>query len=70
MSFEAIKNGIGVDRYLLELGRELQDKTYRANPVKRVMIPKADGSLRPLGIPTIRDRVCSDGTQVSDRADL
>jgi len=57
VSFEAIENGIGVDRYLLELGRELQDKTYRANPVKRVMIPKADGSLRPLGIPTIRDRV-------------
>jgi group II intron reverse transcriptase/maturase len=57
MSFEAIENGIGVDRYLVELGCELQDKTYRANPVKRVMIPKADGSLRPLGIPTIRDRV-------------
>lgn len=57
MSFEAIENGIGVDRYLVELGRELQDKTYRANPVRRVMIPKADGSLRPLGIPTIRDRV-------------
>lgn len=57
VSFEAIENGIGVDRYLLELGRELQNKTYRANPVKRVMIPKADGSLRPLGIPTIRDRV-------------
>lgn len=57
MSFEAIENGIGVDRYLLELGCELQDKTYLANPVRRVMIPKADGSLRPLGIPTIRDRV-------------
>jgi RNA-directed DNA polymerase len=57
MSIEAIENGIGVDRYLVELGCELQDKTYRANPVRRVMIPKADGSLRPLGIPTIRDRV-------------
>lgn len=33
MSFEAIENGIGVDCYLLELGRELQDKTYRASPV-------------------------------------
>ena len=31
MSFEAIENGIGVDRYVLELGRELQDKTYRAS---------------------------------------
>jgi len=57
MSFEAIENDIGVDRYVLELGRELQDKVYRANPVKRVMIPKADGGMRPLGIPTSRDRV-------------
>ena len=57
ISFDAIENGIGVDRYLEDLSRELQDKTYRASPVKRVMIPKADGSLRPLGIPTIRDRV-------------
>ena len=57
ISFEAIENGIGVERYLLALGRELQDKTYRASPVRRVLIPKADGSQRPLGIPTIRDRV-------------
>ena len=57
ISFEAIENGIGVEGYLLILSRELQDKTYRASPVKRVLIPKADGSTRPLGIPTIRDRV-------------
>ena len=57
MSFEVIESGIGVGCYLELLSRELQDKTYQANPVRRVMIPKADGSLRPLGIPTIRDRV-------------
>ncbi len=57
IDFATIENGMWVDRYLQELCRELQDKTYRASPVRRVMIPKADGSKRPLGIPTIRDRV-------------
>jgi RNA-directed DNA polymerase len=57
ISFEAIERGIGVDTLLRELARDLKDKTYRAQPVRRVMIPKADGSMRALGIPTIRDRV-------------
>ena len=57
IGFEAIENGIGVETFLRELARNLKDKTYQAQPVRRVMIPKADGSLRPLGIPTIRDRV-------------
>ena len=57
ISFEAIESGIGVETFLRELAQDLKDKTYRAQAVRRVLIPKADGSLRPLGIPTIRDRV-------------
>jgi RNA-directed DNA polymerase len=57
ISFEDIEQKIGVDQLLLGLARDLKEKTYQPSPVRRVMIPKADGSLRPLGIPTIRDRV-------------
>ncbi len=41
---------------LCRLAQDLKSKTYHPSPVRRVMIPKADGSQRPLGISTIRDR--------------
>lgn len=57
VSFAAIEAEQGIETFLEGLAEEVEHRTYRPLPVRRVMIPKADGSQRPLGIPTIRDRV-------------
>ena len=45
------------ERYLRELGESLREGSYRPSPIKRVEIPKGDGRTRPLGIPTVKDRI-------------
>ncbi len=56
MTFARIEAG-GLEEWPAGIQEDLRAKAYRPQPVRRVMIPKPGGGERPLGIPTIRDRV-------------
>jgi len=57
VSCQDIIDGPGAAAYLDQLHEELRMKRYKPQPVKRVYIPKPDGRTRPLGIPTVKDRI-------------
>ena len=63
ITFEMIEE-YGVEEYLLDIQEDLKNKKYRPKPVKRVYIPKPDGKHRPLGIPTIRDRIVQQACKI------
>ena len=57
----------GLEAWLAGLREDLVSRTYRPEPVRRVLIPKPNGGERPLGIPTIRDRVVQTAADLRGR---
>jgi len=64
ISIEEIECRIGVDSFLHSIEDDLRAGSYRPQPVLRVLIPKPDGRQRPLGIPTVRDRVVQQACKI------
>ena len=64
MTIEYIREGYGEKRFIKETCGQLKNGTYRPSPVRRVEIPKEPGKTRPLGIPTVRDRLVQMATKI------
>ena len=64
LTIAAVEDDYGVERMLAELQADLRAGNYHPAPVRRVEIPKPDGTKRPLGIPTVKDRVCQQAAKI------
>lgn len=64
ITIEELTKG-NISEYLSGISEELKEGRYKPSPVKRVLIPKPDGSDRPLGIPTVRDRIVQMATKIA-----